>query len=365
VPPITTAVMLSRLAAIQFAMVAPSHAAVAISHALVAASISAYCPCQACCICRITVSISAIGARALGKTIMRLRRFGRTGRDLSEIGFGAWAISADWGHVEANDASATLNAALDAGMTFIDTADVYGDGRSERLIADVIKERGGERPFVATKAADVFDPLDQLGESGKIRHYGVSVERVEEGLKALDYPGVTSVQIIFNVVRQRPTELFFGEARRRGVAVIARVPLASGFLSGKFGPDTHFEDSDHRQYNRNGEAFDVGETFSGVDYAKGLDVVEKIRPLVGEDGGGRDRRDPGCQDARSGPCQRCRVRPARAVPGGHGAGEGDLRSGCPAIRRLPLVEQGRLARRLREPTHNSSSRTTPSRRTAS
>jgi len=173
--PITTAVMLSRLAAIQFAMVAPSHAAVAISHALVAASISAYCPCQACCICRITVSISAIGARALGKIIMRLRRFGRTGRDLSEIGFGAWAIGADWGHVEANDASATLNAALDAGMTFIDTADVYGDGRSERLIADVIKETGGERPFVATKAADVFDPLDQLGESGKIRHYGVSV----------------------------------------------------------------------------------------------------------------------------------------------------------------------------------------------
>ncbi len=166
------------------------------------------------------------------------------------------------------------------------------------------------------------------------------------------------------IVRQRPTELFFGEARRRGVAVIARVPLASGFLSGKFGPDTHFEDSDHRQYNRNGEAFDVGETFSGVDYAKGLDVVEKIRPLVG-DGGGRDRRDPGCQDARLGPCQRCRVRPARAVPGGHGAGEGDLRSGCPAIRRSPLVEQGRLARRLREPTRNSSSRTTPSRRTAS
>lgn len=299
----------------------------------------------------------------MGKTIMRLRRFGRTGRDVSEIGFGAWAIGADLGHVEANDASATLNAALDAGMTFIDTADVYGDGRSERLIADVIKERGGERPFVAPTAADVFDRLDRLVESGKIRHHGISVERVEEGLKALDYPGVKSVQIIFNVVRQRPTKLFLGEARRRGVAVIARVPLASGLLSGKFGPDTHFEDSDHRQYNRNGEAFDVGETFSGVDYAKGLNVVEKIRPLVGRVGG-RDRRDPGCQDARSGPCQRFRVRPARAAPGGHGAGEGDLRSGCPAIRPSPLVEQGRLARRLREPTRNSSSRTTPSRGTA-
>lgn len=262
---------------------------------------------------------------------MRSRQFERAGRAVSEIGFGAWAIGADWGHVGADEARATLEAALDAGMTFIDTADVYGDGRSERLIAEVLKGRGGERPFVATKAGrrlpqqsvegysadnlsawvdrslsnlgvdaldlvqlhcpptdlyyhpEVFERLDRLAEAGKLRHYGVSVERVEEGLKALDYPGVASVQIIFNALRQRPADLFLGEARRRGVAVIARVPLASGLLSGKFRPDTRFEATDHRQYNRNGEAFDVGETFSGVDYARGLEVVEKVRPLVGGD----------------------------------------------------------------------------------
>lgn len=262
---------------------------------------------------------------------MRTRRFGAAGRDVGEIGFGAWAIGADWGPVAAGEAEAALHAALDAGVTFIDTADVYGDGRSERLIAGVLRERGGERPFVATKAgrrlphqsvlgyspenlaawtdrsllnlgvdtldlvqlhcpptdlyyhAEVFDALDRLVDAGKIRHYGVSVERVEEALKAIDYPGVASVQIIFNIVRQRPIDLFLGEAKRRGVAVIARVPLASGLLSGKFGPDTRFDPSDHRNYNRNGAAFDVGETFSGLDYAQGLAVVEKLRPLVGGD----------------------------------------------------------------------------------
>ena len=260
---------------------------------------------------------------------MQSKTFGRTGRQVSEIGFGAWAIGADWGHVDASDAVAALNAALDSGMTFIDTADVYGDGRSEQLIARVLKERGGERPYVATKAGrrlpkqtvdgytaenlsqwtdrslknlevdtldlvqlhcpptdlyyhpEVFERLDRLMEAGKIRNYGVSVERVEEALKAIDYPGVTSVQIIFNIFRQRPIDLFLKQAQAQSVAIIARVPLASGLLSGKFKADTRFEQSDHRQYNRKGEAFDVGETFSGVDYEKGLAAVEKVRPLVG------------------------------------------------------------------------------------
>ena len=262
---------------------------------------------------------------------MSTREFGRTGRQVSEIGFGAWAIGADWGHVDPADATAALNAALDGGMTFIDTADVYGDGRSEQIVAKVLKDRGGTRPFVATKAGrrlpqqsvqgytaenlsawtdrslenlgvdtldlvqlhcpptdlyyhpEVFERLDRLVEAGKIRNYGVSVERVEEALKAMDYPGVASVQIIFNIFRQRPAERFLRQAQEQRVAVIARVPLASGLLSGKFKADTAFESSDHRNYNRNGEAFDVGETFSGVDYAKGLAAVERIRPLVGGD----------------------------------------------------------------------------------
>ena len=216
-------------------------------------------------------------------------------------------------------------------MTFIDTADVYGDGHSERLIAGVLKERGGTWPYVATKAGrrlpkqvvegyssdnlsgwierslrnlevdtldlvqlhcpptdlyyrpEVFEALDTLKAQGKIRDYGVSVERIEEALKAIEFPGVVSVQIIFNIFRQRPAELFFEEARKRQVAIIARVPLASGLLSGKFRADSTFEDTDHRQFNRNGEAFDVGETFSGVPYEVGLHAVERLRPLVGGD----------------------------------------------------------------------------------
>ena len=262
---------------------------------------------------------------------MQSRKFGRTGREVSEIGFGSWAIGASWGEVNDDDAVAALHAALDAGVTFIDTADVYGDGRSEKLIAKVMKERGGERPFIATKAGkrlpqqtvegftqenltdwvdrslsyleaetldlvqlhcpltdlyyhpEVFERLDRLVEQGKIRNYGVSVERVEEALKAMQYPGVASVQIIFNAFRQRPAELFFDLAKKNDVAVIARVPLASGLLSGKFKADTKFEDSDHRKFNRNGEAFDVGETFSGVPYEVGLAAVERIRPLVSDD----------------------------------------------------------------------------------
>jgi aryl-alcohol dehydrogenase-like predicted oxidoreductase len=270
---------------------------------------------------------SASHAEGIG---MRSKQFGRTKRQVSEIGFGAWAIGASWGHVDEDDAIAALNEALDRGVTFIDTADVYGDGLSERLIARALKGRSGERPFIATKAGrrltkqessgyssanlttwidrslrnlevealdlvqlhcpptdlyyqpEVFDRLDGLVKQGKIRNYGVSVERVEEALKAIEYPGVASVQIIFNIFRQRPAETFFDLAKRKQVAVIARVPLASGLLSGKFRADTKFEDSDHRKFNRKGEAFDVGETFSGVPYEVGLAAVEKIRPLLGE-----------------------------------------------------------------------------------
>jgi aryl-alcohol dehydrogenase-like predicted oxidoreductase len=205
---------------------------------------------------------------------------------------------------------------------------VYGDGRSERLIARVLRSRGGTRPIVATKAGrrlkphvaagyarenltafverslrnlesealdllqlhcpptevyyqpETFGALDDLVKAGKIRRYGVSVEKVEEGIKALEYPDLASVQIIFNIFRQRPAELFFKLARERGVAVIVRVPLASGMLSGKFNRDTRFDASDHRNYNRHGEAFDVGETFAGVPYEAGLAAVDELRPLV-------------------------------------------------------------------------------------
>jgi aryl-alcohol dehydrogenase-like predicted oxidoreductase len=262
---------------------------------------------------------------------MRTREFGRTGRKVSEIGFGAWAIGAAWGEVNDEEALAALHAALDTGVTFIDTADVYGDGHSERLIAKVMRERGGERPYIATKAGrrlpaqsveryssenlndwierslknletdcldlvqlhcpptdlyyhpEVFERLDRLVDQGKIRNYGVSVERIEEALKAIEYPGVVSVQIIFNAFRQRPIEHFFKQAEEKKVAIIARVPLASGLLSGKFKKDSKFEANDHRLFNRNGEAFDVGETFSGVPYEVGLEAVERVRPLVSSD----------------------------------------------------------------------------------
>lgn len=262
---------------------------------------------------------------------MKTRPFGRTDLNVSEIGFGAWAIGADWGAVSEEDAHATVHAALDAGTTFIDTADVYGDGRSERIIADVLKERDGERPFVATKAGrrlaphvadgytkenlsafvdrsrlnlqvdcldlvqlhcpptdvfyrpEVFGALDDFVADGKIAGYGVSVEKVEEGLKAIEYPGLTSVQIIYNVFRQRPADLFFREAKARGIAVIVRVPLASGLLTGKMTAATEFTADDHRMYNRNGEAFDKGETFAGVPYDVALEAVEEIREFVPQD----------------------------------------------------------------------------------
>ena len=258
---------------------------------------------------------------------MNYRSFGRTGWQVSEISFGAWALGADWGHVSDEDALDALNAALDEGVNFIDTADVYGDGRSERLIAQVLKSRS-EQVYVATKAGrrlnphvaagynrenltayierslvnldvealdlvqlhcpptevyympETFGVLDDLVQAGKIKYYGVSVEKVEEAIKAMAFTNVQSVQIIFNIFRQRPAELFFDLAQQNQVGILARVPLASGLLSGKMTRQTTFTADDHRNYNRHGEAFDVGETFSGVDYETGLDAVEALRPMV-------------------------------------------------------------------------------------
>lgn len=254
--------------------------------------------------------------------------FGRTGRQTTRIGFGAWAIGGTWGEVSLEDAKATLHAALDEGMTFIDTADVYGDGRSERIIREVLAERGGDRPFVATKAGRrlsphvaegytgtnleafidrsltnlgverlglvqlhcpptpvfsnpaVFSALEAIKAKGKIADYGVSVETVEEARAAIRQPGVVSVQIIYNLFRMKPAEVFFSEAKAANVAVIARVPLASGLLTGKMSKDSTFAADDHRSFNRNGEAFDKGETFSGVPYDAALEAVEALRALV-------------------------------------------------------------------------------------
>jgi aryl-alcohol dehydrogenase-like predicted oxidoreductase len=257
---------------------------------------------------------------------MQTRRLGKTGYEVSEIGFGAWAIGGSWGETDDDQSLAALNAAVDAGVNFIDTADVYGDGRSERLIGRLLRERE-ERLYVATKMArrasldvreygyetfrgwlersrenlgvetidlvqlhcppwdtyytpSVFEACDRLVDDGLIAAYGVSVEKVEEALKAIEYPGVASVQIVFNLFRQRPAELFFEQAKLRDVGVIARVPLASGLLTGKLSPDTQFDPEDHRLANRHGEQFDVGETFAGVDYETGLAAVEELRPLV-------------------------------------------------------------------------------------
>jgi aryl-alcohol dehydrogenase-like predicted oxidoreductase len=260
---------------------------------------------------------------------MNYRELGRTGWKVSEISFGAWAIGGSWGDVDDSDSLAALNRALDLGVNFFDTADVYGDGRSERLFAKLRKERS-EAFYVATKAGrrldphvasgynrqnlttfverslknldveiidllqlhcpptevyympEVFGVLDDLVKAGKLRYYGVSVEKVEEALKAIEFPNVQSVQIIFNLFRQRPSELFFAEAQRRKVGILARVPLASGMLTGKFTAKSKFSSEDHRAFNRHGESFDRGETFAGVDFETGLKAVEDMRPFVPE-----------------------------------------------------------------------------------
>jgi aryl-alcohol dehydrogenase-like predicted oxidoreductase len=262
---------------------------------------------------------------------MEYRRLGTTDMNVSTVSFGAWAIGGAWGTVDDTQSMAALHAAIDAGVNFIDTADVYGMGRSERLVARLRRERKGQRIFVATKAGrklprqsaegysranltgwieeslrnlemeavdllqlhcphpdvydrpEVFGILDDLVRAGKLRYYGISVESVDEALRGIRHPGVQSVQIIFNMFRLKPADAFFPAAREREVGILARVPLASGLLTGKMRKDTTFEADDHRGFNRNGERFDKGETFSGVPYDVGLKAVDRLRPLVPTD----------------------------------------------------------------------------------
>lgn len=257
---------------------------------------------------------------------MQYRELGRTGWKVSACSFGAWAIGADWGSVDDDESLAALNRAIELGVNFFDTADVYGNGRSERLLAQ-LRRQHRERIYIATKAGrrlnphnaagynranltafverslqnldvdaldllqlhcpptqvyympEVFNVLDDLVKAGKVRNYGVSVEKVEEALKAIEYPNVQSVQIIFNMFRQRPAELFFEQAKKRKVGILARVPLVSGMLTGRFTSTSQFASNDHRAYNRFGESFDRGETFSGVDYKIGLQAVEELKAI--------------------------------------------------------------------------------------
>src|SRR5919107_1408869 len=249
---------------------------------------------------------------------------------VSEISLGTWAFGSEWGEVSDEDSYASLNRAIDLGVNFLDTADVYGDGRSERLIGRLLENRRGEEIFVATKAGrrldphtpegydhdnlsrfverslenlrvealdllqlhcppteayrqdETFEALDRLQEAGKLKNYGVSVEKVEEARMALDYPGVKTVQIIFNIFRQKPIREFFPVAEEKNIGVIARVPLASGLLSGKMSADREFASDDHRNFNREGQAFDRGETFSGVPFETGLEAAEELKGLVPE-----------------------------------------------------------------------------------
>ena len=257
---------------------------------------------------------------------MIYRSLGRTGWNISAIGFGAWAIGGTWGDTDDTAAMAALHHALDRGVNFFDTADVYGDGHSERLLARLRRERPNDAFHIATKAGrrlnphvaegyrdlrpfierslqnletdsldllqlhcppstvyampEVFAALDDLVREGKLRHYGVSVERIDEALAAIKFPNVQSVQIIYNLFRQRPAEVFLPAARAAQVGVLARLPLSSGMLSGKFTRDSTFGADDHRGFNRQGEAFDKGETFSGVDFEQGLAAVEELRALL-------------------------------------------------------------------------------------
>ena len=259
---------------------------------------------------------------------MQYRRLGRTDMTVSAISFGAWAIGGAWGDVDDEESLRALHAAIDTGVNFIDTADVYGDGRSERLVARLRQERPRDVIWVATKAGrrlpaqtpdgynrenltawverslqnlgmdaldllqlhcphprvyempEVFGILDELVAAGKLRNYGVSVETVDEAFRAISHPHVASVQIIFNIFRLKPAQSFFGLAKERGIGILARVPLASGLLTGKLRRGSTFAEGDHRHFNREGQAFDRGETFSGVPYELGLDAVEALRPLV-------------------------------------------------------------------------------------
>ena len=258
---------------------------------------------------------------------MKFRNFSNLGWRVSEIGLGCWAIGSEWGEVSTEDARDVLKTSLDNGVNFFDTADVYGDGRSEKFVGELIKSTK-EKIYVATKSGRRLDPhtsegynlknvesfidrsllnlgvdcidllqlhcpppetcsnketyemMDEIVNKGKIANYGVSVETVSEAMDAIQYPNVKSIQIIFNIFRQKPAEVFFKEASKKNVAIIARVPLASGLLTGKMNKNSSFPENDHRNYNINGDAFDVGETFSGVNYQKGLEAVEKLKQLV-------------------------------------------------------------------------------------
>jgi aryl-alcohol dehydrogenase-like predicted oxidoreductase len=259
---------------------------------------------------------------------MQYRQLGRTDMKVSAISFGAWALGGTWGPVDDDESMRALNAAVDAGTNFVDTADVYGDGRSERLVARLRRERKGETIYVATKAGrrlpqqtpegysranlhawverslknlemeavdllqlhcphpgvydrpEVFGILEDLVKDGKIRYYGISVETVDEALRGIRHGGVRTVQIIFNMFRLKPAEELFAQAWNRHVGILARVPLASGMLTGKLTRSSTFASDDHRAFNRDGAAFDKGETFSGVPYDVGLEAVERLRPLV-------------------------------------------------------------------------------------
>ncbi|HEX9153068.1 MAG TPA: aldo/keto reductase [Flavobacterium sp.] len=261
---------------------------------------------------------------------MNYRRLGKTDFEISEISLGTWQVGGKWGSPFNNKtADELINTAIDNGVNFIDTADVYENGLSETAVGRVVRSRS-ERIYVATKCGrhinphvnegyqpevlqkfvedslrrtgletldliqlhcpptevfyrpEIFEMFDRLKEQGKILNLGVSVEKVEEGLKAIEFPNVTTVQIIFNLFRQRPSELFFKEALKRDIGVIARVPLASGLLTGKFNAETTFDAQDHRNFNRNGAAFDKGETFSGINYELGLKAVEELKALFPE-----------------------------------------------------------------------------------
>ncbi len=260
---------------------------------------------------------------------MQYRELGRTGWKVSSLSFGSWAIGDSWGPVDEKESLAALHRAIELGVNFFDTADVYGDGKSERLLAKLLRQTK-ETIYIATKAGrrlsphtaagynrsnltafverslknleaealdllqlhcpptqvfympEVFEILEDLVKAGKIRYYGVSVEKVEEALKAIEYPNVQSVQIIFNLFRHRPADLLFDQVKKRKVGILARVPLASGMLTGKLKPDSVFSSNDHRAYNRNGESFDRGETFSGVGYDTALKAVEELKSICPE-----------------------------------------------------------------------------------
>ena len=261
---------------------------------------------------------------------MKYRKLGKTDYKVSEVSFGAWAIGGTWGDVDDDESIAALHTAIDSGVNFFDTADVYGDGHSEKLLAKLKKDRAGEEIIIATKIGrrlpeqtvegynrenltsfvernlknletdcldlvqlhcppqdayyhpEIFGIMDDLVKDGKIKYYGVSVEKVEEAIKAIEFPNVQTVQIIFNIFRQRPADVFFGLAKEKNVGILARVPLSSGMLTGKMSKSSTFEKDDHRNFNRNGESFDVGETFSGVDFETGLQAVEELKKLVPE-----------------------------------------------------------------------------------